>query len=548
MQHVDDDAYRLALGLATMHLAIQLTEREADDRRRDRKVAVVTEKWDVLRRTFPVELDALQGYGGTGPSIRQLADAYRNAIELWPTAHRRLLLIDVVMGDPFAPYELKVPVDDAVAAIRELAEPTGLDAGDLDTAWRVWSDALVAYRPSRWRRPNTKVKQIPALAADDFVLPPAPGQTPQETDGDGDGDDAGAPELSEHHLALISGGSLSGAEPDLAGGLWLGEIEPAAGSAADNERVRRLLSLPLAQARTELVKLAMAHALVVRPGHVTTTTTTTVLGALGQLHLVVDDQLEVEQERNDDDAPRIRTLEELLRAVDVARAHVERVRDGDEALLAEEEAAREAAGDLPPIAGSPEPPDELAPDVDAAPPVDDGPAATGVDATGTAPTPLGDPAPDASGSAPGGRGGAHEAGTPGRAPQPTGALDGELVLDFLEAPAEGTSATSHRHPASTNLVAAVVADVMAMGITDIADTPVDEEPELSPAAAEAFDANAPNPLRAPVAAANAAGTDGGGDAPADGGDARADGGTSDSAPTDDAGPALTARRPERGAA
>lgn len=540
MQRVDDDAYRLALGLATLHLAIQLTEREADDRRRDRKVAVVTEKWEVLRRTFPVELDALQGYGGTGPSIRQLADAYRNATGLWPTAHRRLLLIDVVMGDPFAPYELKVPVDDAAAAIRELAEPTGLDAGDLDTAWRVWSHALVAYRPSRWRRPNTKVKQIPALAADDFVLPPAPGQTPQEADGE-DGD-AGAPERSEHHLALISGGSLSGAEPDLAGGLWLGQIEPAAGSAADNERVRRLLSLPLAQARTELVKLAMAHALVVRPGHVTTTTTTTVLGALGQLHIVVDDQLEVEQERNDDDAPRIRTLKELLRAVDVARAHVERVRDGDEALLAEEEAAREAAGDLPPIAGSPEPPDELAPHVDASPPVDDGPAPTGVDATGTAPTPLGDPAPDASGNAPGERGGAGEAGAPGRALQPTGALDGELVLDFLdEAPAEGTPAAPHRHPASTNLVAAVVADVMAMGMTDIADTPVDEEPELSPAAAEAFDANAPNPLRAPVAAANAAGTDGGGDEPADGG-------TSDSAPTDDAGQALIAGRPARGAA
>ena len=332
MHRVDDDAYRLALGLATMLLAIGQTDREADERRHARKVAVVVEKWEVLRSTFPAELDDLQGYGGTGPSVRQLADALRATIQPWPAAPRRLLLIDVLMGDPFAPYELKVPVDDAVDTIRGLTEVLRLDTADLDTAWRVWSDASMAYRPSRWRRPNAKVKQIPALITDEFVLPPVPIDAAEDVGvGASDIDGGTATPLSEHHLALLSGGSLSGRDTALAGGLWLAAVDQDADAAAGTERAHRLLTMPLAQTRTELVKLAMSHTLVVRPGHVTTTTTTMVLGALGQLHIAVDDQLHAEQARNDEDAPRIRALHEVLRAIDVARVHVEQARDADEA-------------------------------------------------------------------------------------------------------------------------------------------------------------------------------------------------------------------------
>lgn len=553
MQRVDDDAYRLALGLATMQLASQLTELEADEQRRARKVAVIAEKWEVLRSTFPVELDTLQGYGGTGPSVRQLADAYRTATEEWPTAHRRLLLIDVVMGDPFAPYELKVSVDDATTAVRQLAEPLGLDAAELDTVWHVWSDALMAYRPSRWRRPNGKVKQIPALAPADFVPPPAPPEPHGEV-GRPD-DEAAAPALGEHHLALISGGSLSGAEPDRAGGLWLAEIGPVVADGGDDERVRRLLALPLSQARTELVKLAMAHALVVCPDLVDTTTTTTVLGALGQLHLAVDDRLMAEQMRNDERAPRIRALEEVLRAVHVARNHVEQVRDADEARQAREQAAREATGDVPPIAESLEPPEELMlpdalPQPAAAPAASDAEPApvTAVDAP-REPTALAAPevvaGPDgddvaAAGDTLGGSMWApvalHPADDPrtgdrddvaaarratavdgvsalagdgtdaGAAAVPSAdGLDGELVVDFLpdvppgEPAIDAAQAAQQRHTARANVVAAAVADVMAMGLTDVADTPVDDaEPIPSPTAAAAIDGDAPNPLRAPV--------------------------------------------------
>lgn len=521
MQRVDDDAYRFALGLATMQLAIQLTDRETDERRHTRKVAVVTEKWEALRSAFPAELDDLRGYGGTGPSVRQLADAFGAATDAWDLAQRHLLLIDVLMGDPFAPYELKVSVDDAVDATRELTEAMGLDPDALDTVWQVWSDALMAYRPSRWRRPRTKVKQIPALAADGFVLPPSA----DESDDVGGAADDGVDALtrSGRHAALLSGGSLSGAEPERAGGLWLATIDQDAGSAADNDRVRRLLRMPLAQARTELVKLAMAHALVVRPGHVTSITTTTVLGALGQLHIAVDDQLEAEEARNDEDAPRIRTLEEVLRAIDVARTHVEQVRDVDEAREASERAALEATGDLPPIAGSPEPPPELAPPVApgespstswAVPP----PAAPDV-----VPTPGEQSDPAAIGGRPWAEAGDAAAGgasieqsastgpTPGPEPVdpttpgrlPVGALDGELVVDFIDDTSPSTAPVpdvAHRsHASATSLVAAAVADVMAMGRYDVAATPIDESEPQPTTVSDAIDEDAPNPLRAPVA-------------------------------------------------
>ncbi|HSJ46411.1 MAG TPA: hypothetical protein VK923_17175 [Euzebyales bacterium] len=324
MRPADDHAHRLGLGLATLLMAIQLTDKEADERRRERKQSVVHDKWDVLRTAFPDDLNQFQGYGGSGPSVRQLLDTFADVTSSWTPGHRRALLVDVLMSDAFAPYELKVAVDDADEAIRLLAEALALDEVDTARLWEVWNEALTAYRPSRWRRPDHRVKSIPALSTGELVLPPPPGSV-----GDAIPDDVLG---SEHHLALLAGGSLSAVDVTMAGGLWLtdrrGDLtEDTEGDGDGNDRVRRLLALDLAQARTELVKLQMSHALIVAPGHGDVATTASVLEALDDLRDGVVSQLEEQRERNDDDAPQIRILEEIVRAIELAHANVEQVRD-----------------------------------------------------------------------------------------------------------------------------------------------------------------------------------------------------------------------------
>lgn len=316
MRHAEDHAYRLGLGLATLLMAIQLTEREADEQRHERKQSVLHEKWAVLRDTFREELRELQGYGGTGPSVRQLVDAFANATASWEADRRRTLLIDVLMGDPFAPYELKVAVEDADEAIRTIAEPLGLDDGETAQLWDVWTDALNAYRPSRWKRPAAKVKSIPALTTGEFVLPPPPVDT---------SDDAAPADAlsSDHHLALLGGGSLAASDSEMAGGLWLvhGNGQHAGDQLADGART--LLGLEVPQARVELVKLQMSYALVVAPGHAAATDESAVVEALDEARDDVARQLDAERERNDDEAQRIRTLEEILDAVDMARGYID---------------------------------------------------------------------------------------------------------------------------------------------------------------------------------------------------------------------------------
>lgn len=320
MRPVDDHAYRLGLGLATLLMAIQLTDKEADERRRERKQQVLHDKWAVLRTAFPDDLALFQGYGGSGPAVRQLVDAFADATSSWTPGQRNALLVDVLMADAFAPYELKVAVDDADEAIRMLAEALGLDETGTARLWEVWNEALTAYRPSRWRRPDHRVKNIPALSTGEFVLPPPPG-----SNGDAMPDDVLA---SDHHLALLAGGSLSATDVTMAGGLWLTDREADGDDdEGGGDRVRRLLALELAQARTELVKLQMSHALIVAPGDAEVTTTVSVLEALDDLRDGVMSQLDEQRGRNDDDAPRIRILSELVRAIELAHANVEQMRD-----------------------------------------------------------------------------------------------------------------------------------------------------------------------------------------------------------------------------
>jgi hypothetical protein len=313
MRRAADNAYRLGLGLATLLMAIQLAEKEADERRHARKQSVLAEKWAVLRTTFPDELAELQGYGGTGPSMRQLVTAFEQATGPWPADRRRALLIDVLMGDPFAPYELKVSVEDARHAVDTVAVPLGLDETEIEQLWLVWNDALMTYRSSRWRKPDHRVKNIPALTTGELVLPPA------RADALADGESADAL-ADDHNLALLSGGSLSAQDVGMAAAMWLVVADDRAHPEWSD---RQLLALPLASARNELVKAQMAHTLIIEPGLADGIATSTLIAALDRIRAEVDARLRAERDRNEDDAQRVRTMEALLAAVELTRDRIQ---------------------------------------------------------------------------------------------------------------------------------------------------------------------------------------------------------------------------------
>lgn len=290
MHTVDDSEYQLALGLATQLAAVHLTEAEADDDRRVRRQTVVSEKWALLRDTFRHNLHALQGYGGSGPSLRQLGDALADVVRAWRPAERTMLVIDRLEGDPFAPYEFRVDATAVRAAVTAIARVLGVPDERLAVAFAASGAAHRLHRPTRFRLLRGAA-QAETSAVDRPALPV--GVDPADT----------------RPLALLGGGSLSVHGERFAGGLWLLD-----GPEPD------LWELTVAQTRTELIKLAVSHEVIVIAGLRDATTTADVIGALVAVENLLEQQRERERQRNDDDARSLRDLDDTLRAVATHRA------------------------------------------------------------------------------------------------------------------------------------------------------------------------------------------------------------------------------------
>lgn len=307
MMQRDQSGYRTALGLATLIDAVHLADDEPDDERRHRKHLVVQEKWALLRETFPDDLRDLRGYGGTGPAVRQLTGVLADLTRQWPPARRWLLLIDLLLGDAFAPYQFRVDVDGVRTAVTHVAASLGLSGEEIASLFTAWNAAVRVHHPApRFRllrsAPDAAVA-VPAVTAD-------PGLS-------GAGDTS---TLQRHTRALLAGGSLSGHDPAFAGGLWL--LTPAARGEPTNDQPS-ILDLSSAHVRVELVKLHMSVDLVVRRGMLDDVDTDGVVAALAACDDALDRRLELERRRNDDEAERVRSLEARRRAVRTARAAVD---------------------------------------------------------------------------------------------------------------------------------------------------------------------------------------------------------------------------------
>lgn len=306
--------YRFSLSLASLLIAGQLADTEADEQRRARKQTVAQEKWSLLRNTFPRDLGELHGYGGTGPAVRQLTQAFEHVTRHWPLEQRWMLLIDLVMSDPFAPYGLKVTITDFRSAVATIA--TALDLGDehtelLDT----WNETLRSYSPSRWRTAITPNVLTPFALSTSGPDPITAARLVATA-----GLDATTTTASgvAHDVALLGGGSLSLGGSGLAAGMWLVTTDAATDAALPDGGIE-LLALGPAQARVELVKLQLNFRLVVRYERSETVTADDLAMALARIADDLQTQLELERRVNDDDAPRIIEIETILNDVHAAQ-------------------------------------------------------------------------------------------------------------------------------------------------------------------------------------------------------------------------------------
>lgn len=300
-----DDTHLLGLGLSTMLVAAHLVEGEADDRRRTRKAAVLGEKWSALRDRFPVALRELQGYGGSGPSLRQLTDTLSSVTRRWPLAQRSLLLIDLLLGNPFAPSQLRVSPTDLRATVDVVAEALGLDDGQRTALAAAYDDALRMHRPGRLRR--LRAAGAGAVTFDASRIPGsqvAVGPVPDD---------------EARHRLLLGGGTPGADDVAFAAGMWL--LPRAA--AADRRARPRLVHLSAARTGIELMKLQMAQTLVIVPQLLDDVRPTDVVGALAACEDELERELDVERARNDDDAARIVTLEEQRLRVRATRHAVD---------------------------------------------------------------------------------------------------------------------------------------------------------------------------------------------------------------------------------
>ena len=318
-----DHAYRFGLSLATLLIAEQLAENESDEERRQRKQMVITDKWALLRDTFRAELDELHGYGGTGPSVRQLTTIFAQTTAGWPADQRQLLLIDLITADAFAPYELKVSAGDLREAIGHIAAGLVLSDSYSAALFAAWDDALRAYRPSRWKQvmaPGGTLTPVLATGGPDPATASALISSAGLTNG----------AATTHGIALLGGGSFAVGGAGMAGGLWLvttttGESRgPLPGGGFG------VLRLGQTQLRSELVKLQLSYRMVVLGDGTPIASADDVRDALARIHDELRQHLEAERRLNDDDAQRIRDVESTLQAVDIARSSV----DGVEAQAA----------------------------------------------------------------------------------------------------------------------------------------------------------------------------------------------------------------------
>jgi hypothetical protein len=297
----DDKAYSRNIAAGSFLMAHHLAGAERKDERKAKKNRVLERKRELIKETFD-----------TGP-IQWSDDVAELLVTDVPSDQVKTYLIDMAFSNPFAPYELKYKEGDFEEALKALADKFEVPVDTVDDILETKREAVKAHNNVSWMKiVGYGAAGIVALGLGGYFLAPAIAAALGSAAGL-----AGAA-ATAHGLALLGGGSLAAGGAGMAGGLWLvtGTAAVAGGTIAGGGTL--LHQMGAAGARTELTKLQVTYKEVLLHNQVQGLKAQEALKSLSDERDQLKGLLEEEQELNEENAQRVRDLEDTLEALENA--------------------------------------------------------------------------------------------------------------------------------------------------------------------------------------------------------------------------------------
>lgn len=231
----------------------------------------------------------------------------------WSSDQRIRMLVDLVSGDPFAPYSLKFDRDDLIDGVRDLARAIG-EPGVVDEIEAARDSAMKAYRTTIAR----KVVMVGALTA---VTLASAGWLAAPAIGTAIGSAAGltGAAATAHGLALLGGGTLASGGFGMAGGMWLVAGAGATVGVLGGSTSAMFYELGAAETRAELVKLQVTFRVAVLGAQNDLIKAQTIVSQLIEQEFELRRRLDEERLLNDENSRRVEDFEEKLADLITAR-------------------------------------------------------------------------------------------------------------------------------------------------------------------------------------------------------------------------------------
>ncbi len=302
--------YALALGVASWWLAINLQRGEEDPERRGKMARVCNQKLEMLLKAWPNDTKGLADLDAAESLVKGLR-LNRDT--------KRTLLIDLLFSDPFAPYELKFSEKRLRSSLDQLAAQLGLESAAVDELASVRRDATKAHR-------KLSIGRIVAFGLTGVVVLGVGGwlAAPLIAGYLGAGAGLAGAAATGHGLALLGGGTLAAGGMGMAGGMIVvtGAGAVAGGVGATGGAL--LFQMGAAAAENELIKLQVTFKTVLLKNQAQSKKAQKVVEGLIEREREIRTLLAEERKLNDENARKIKELEEILESIEDTRGWIKK--------------------------------------------------------------------------------------------------------------------------------------------------------------------------------------------------------------------------------
>lgn len=224
---------------------------------------------------------------------------------------RLSFLIELYFLDPFAPYTLKYRDRVRREALRRVAVLMGNDKTSIRRIKKTGEEALKSHSKQNWAKVGLiGIGAAVAMGIGGFMAAPLLGAAL------GAGAGLAGAAATAHGLALLGGGALAAGGAGMAGGMWLVAGAGAALGAVAGSGGVKLFQLGADQARGELVKLQVTFKLTLLQNQADQAKAQAVVENLARQAEELKQKVEEERQLNDDNARRVKDLEDTLEALE----------------------------------------------------------------------------------------------------------------------------------------------------------------------------------------------------------------------------------------